>query len=91
MRTKKTMEFIDTATNQVRVLTPDKFALHLEQRVHEGLSYLEAIIEFCEQYDADHIIVKKLLTPNITTSLKEEAIQLNLIRGQLKKKTKSLL
>lgn len=85
------MELIDFATNQVNVLTPDKFSMLIEQRVQDGLSYLESLMEFCEKYDLDYIAVKKLLTPNILYSLKKEAIDLNLIKTDCKKPSKSLL
>lgn len=91
MKVQKTMEFTDFSTNQVNILTPDKFALLLEQRVHDGLSYLESIMEFCEKYDVEHSTIKKLLTPNIIASLKQEAINLNLIKGGERKKSKGLI
>lgn len=91
MKAQRTMELTDFATNQVNVLTPDKFSLLLEQRVQDGLSYLESIIEFCEKYDLEHSTIKKLLTPNIISSLKREATDLNLIKTEIKKTSKSLL
>lgn len=91
MKSQKSMELTDFATKQVNVLTPDKFSMLLEQRVQEGLSYLESVIEFCEKYDLEHTTIKKLLTPNIISSLKQEATQLHLLKNESKKTSKSLL
>lgn len=90
MARKKQMECLDTVTNQVKILTPEKFSMMIEAKVQTGLSYLESIMEFTNEYDVDHAVIKKLITPNISFSLKQEAIQLNLIRTKTKKSSKKL-
>lgn len=91
MARKKKTEIMDIETNQIEIWTPEKFAIAIETHVHQGLTYLEAIMNFKEKYDADDLIIKKLMTTNILQSLRQEAVDLNLIRGKKNKKTRKLL
>jgi hypothetical protein len=88
---KKKMELTNIETNQIQILTPEKFALMIEERVVNGLSYIEAIIEFVQLYDVEYSVIKKLISHNISTSLMDEAISLNMIKGTKRKKTRSLM
>ncbi len=83
---RKKMEIHNIESDTINVYTPEKFSLEIEKKVQEGLSYLESIMELIEANDVEDGQIKKLLTPNIIESLKQEAIELNIIRGEKKHK-----
>lgn len=61
-------------------LNKAKFTNMVEDLVHrDGLSYLDAIIELCEQNQIDLADAKKFINPNIKSKLEAEAMDLNFI------------
>lgn len=60
---------------QEKFLNETSFQLKIESMVKDdGLSYLEAIIKFCDDNDMDPEDVKKLLTVNLKGKLKLSAM-----------------
>lgn len=58
----------------------EKFAKHIEQRVATtGMSYMEAILEFCARHECEPESVVTLLTDKIKQALAHEAQALHLI------------
>ena len=46
------------------------FEQKIEELVRGGNTYIEAILEFCEEYDVDYEDVKKLMTTNLIGKVK---------------------
>lgn len=59
-----------------------KFQLEIEEMVKEGFSYLEAIVEFCEDHDMEFEDVKKLMTTNLKDKVKLDAMEAGLMRQE---------
>lgn len=57
------------------------FEQKIEEIVRGGETYIEAILQFCEDYDVDYDDVKKLMTTNLTGKLKLCAME----NGYIKK------
>jgi uncharacterized protein YdhG (YjbR/CyaY superfamily) len=56
-------------------LTDTTFQLQIEELVKEGYTYLEAIIQFCEENDLEFEDVKKLMTTNLKDKVKLDAMR----------------
>ena len=59
-----------------------KFTEAIETLAHEkeGMSYVDAIVHFCEQNNIDVESVPKLITKPLKEKLKGEAMELNLLK-----------
>ena len=61
---------------------PSRFAQEIESLVHEneGMSYIDAIIHFCELQSIDVESVPKLISKPLKEKLKYEAMELNFLK-----------
>jgi len=61
---------------------PTKFAQEIETLVHseERMSYIDAIIHFCEKNNLDVESVPKLISKPLKEKIKYEAMELNFLK-----------
>ena len=61
---------------------PTRFAQEIESLVHvnSGMSYIDAIIYFCEQNSIDLESVPKLVSKPLKEKIKYEAMELNFLK-----------
>jgi hypothetical protein len=61
---------------------PAKFAQEIETLVHseESMSYIDAIIHFCEKNNLDVESVPKLISKPLKEKIKYEAMELNFLK-----------
>ena len=61
---------------------PSRFAQEIESIVHEtnGMSYIDAIVYFCEQNKIDLESVPKLISKPLKEKIKYEAMELNFLK-----------
>ena len=61
---------------------PSKFAQEIESLVHgeDGVSYIDAIIYFCEKNSIDVESVPKLISKPLKEKIKYEAMELNFLK-----------
>ena len=61
---------------------PSRFAQEIESLVHktEGMSYIDAIVHFCEQNTIDIESVPKLIPKPLKEKIKYEASELNFLK-----------
>ena len=61
---------------------PSRFAQEIESPVHEneGMSYIDAIVHFCELQSIDVESVPKLISKPLKEKLKYEAMELNFLK-----------
>ena len=61
---------------------PSRFAQEIESLVHttEGMSYIDAIVHFCEQNNIDIESVPKLFPKPLKEKIKYEAQELNFLK-----------
>jgi hypothetical protein len=61
---------------------PSKFAQEIEALVHgdDGMSYIDAIIHFCEKNNIDVESVPKLISKPLKEKIKYEAMELNFLK-----------
>ena len=61
---------------------PSRFAQEIEALVHntENMSYIDAIIHFCEQNNIDVESVPKLISKPLKEKIKYEASELNFLK-----------
>tara|TARA_Y100000052_G_scaffold18814_1_gene18421 strand:+ start:203 stop:460 length:258 start_codon:yes stop_codon:yes gene_type:complete len=61
---------------------PSRFAQEIESLVHEneGMSYIDAIIHFCDLQSIDVESVPKLISKPLKEKLKYEAMELNFLK-----------
>ena len=61
---------------------PSRFAQEIESLVHntESMSYIDAIIHFCEQNNIDVESVPKLISKPLKEKIKYEAQELNFLK-----------
>ncbi len=61
---------------------PARFAQEIESLVHtdEGMSYIDAIIHFCEKNSIDVESVPKLISKPLKEKIKYEAQELNFLK-----------
>ena len=67
---------------------PSRFAQEIESLVHEneGMSYIDAIIHFCELQSIDVESVPKLISKPLKEKLKYEAMELNFLKKSARAK-----
>lgn len=64
------------------ILTKKKFAMMVEDHVMNlKISYMDAILQICEDRELDPADVGKLVSPVIKDKLEAECIELRLIEG----------
>ena len=64
-----------------KFISPNKFSLDIETLVCKTkLSYIDAIVAYCEKNEIDVESVSKLLTKQLKEKLYTEAVQLNLMK-----------
>ena len=69
------------------ILTKKKFTRSVEELVIEKkLSYLDAIVYFCQENHLNPVSVKKLITPPLKDKIEAEAIGLRLLHTDSKAK-----
>ena len=64
-------------------------ALEIEAIVRSAkgnLTYVDAVVHFCEKNELEVEDIAKVLHKNILEKIKEESIQLNIIKGEKKAK-----
>jgi len=61
---------------------PSRFAQEIESLVHDenGMSYIDAIVHFCDQNSIDVEAVPKLLSKPLKEKIKYEAMELNFLK-----------
>ena len=61
---------------------PSRFAQEIESLVHEneGMSYIDAIVHFCELQSIDVESVPKLISKPLKEKLKYDAMELNFLK-----------
>jgi hypothetical protein len=80
------MVLSDTLVITKEFKTNNEFSLHIEELVIKNkISYIEAIINYCEELDIDVESVSPLINDNLKDKIQLEAEQQNLIkpRGRL--------
>lgn len=62
------------------------FSLDIESRVKQGSTYLEAIVEFCEENDVEMMAITSLVKKSevIKAKLEAECMDLNLLEKSAK-------
>lgn len=77
--------------DQLRGLKPpvkgsDKVAVSIEiERRYSScpeMSYIQAVLEFAEEYDYDISVMPKLISPTLKDKIEKEAINANLIKHE---------
>lgn len=56
-----------------------QLAMNIEKKVNDGLTYLEAIIEYCEEYSIEPDRMCKLINDSLKSKLEVECEELNLL------------
>ena len=68
-------------------LTPQKFAIEIEKIVaEEGLNYIDAIVQYCENNNIEVESVTKLISKPLKERLKWAATRLNFMKATSKAK-----
>lgn len=76
----ETLTNVETALND-KFLSQSKFSNEIENLVRsDDMTYIEAIIQYCEDNNLDVEAVPKLLSKPLKERIKCEAIQLNCLR-----------
>lgn len=57
----------------------EEFTYLIEQRVKKGLTYMEAILEFCEKMNFEPSQITHLISPKLKLQLYEEAKALHFL------------
>ena len=65
-----------------KVYDEKKVALEIERLKSSGITYLDAIVIFCEKHNIEIEEAPKYIHKNILIKLKNEAIELKLIHGE---------
>ena len=67
---------------------PSRFAQEIESLVHDenGMSYIDAIVHFCDQNSIDVEAVPKLLSKPLKEKIKYEAMELDICRAPARAK-----
>jgi hypothetical protein len=69
-----------------RFRSSNEFSIYIEEIVsREKLSYMDAVIRYCEEVDIDIAAIKPLITKQLKDKIQLEAIELNMMKpkGQL--------
>jgi len=61
--------------------TSNDFSQHIEKLANISNSYIDAIVGYCEKRDIEIESVKKLLSVSLKDKIKNEAEELNLLKG----------
>ena len=68
------------------IITPNKFALIIENTVkNKRMSYMDAIIEYCNSNGIDPSNAKGLINKNLKEKIKYEAQGLNMLKEKTAK------
>jgi small-conductance mechanosensitive channel len=63
------------------IMTPSKFSVIIENYViHDELSYIDAVLKFCEEYDTDPEDIKKFMSQAIKEKLEVNFQELGYIK-----------
>ena len=67
---------------EAKFFCPSRFAQEIESLVHtdEGMSYIDAIVHFCEKNNIDVESVPKLMSKPLKEKIKYEAQELNFLK-----------
>jgi hypothetical protein len=67
---------------EAKFFCPARFAQEIESLVHtaEGMSYIDAIVHFCEKNSIDVESVPKLMSKPLKEKIKYEAQELNFLK-----------
>lgn len=66
----------------IDVMTKDKFSIIIETLVRDDkLSYVDAIVHWCEQNEMEVETAAKLISPVIKEKMMRECIELNIFKG----------
>lgn len=69
----------------IGVITKDKFSMLIEEIVRDdNLSYIDAIVHWCEQNEMEIETAAKLISPVIKEKMARECVELNIIKGGAK-------
>jgi hypothetical protein len=67
----------------IDVMTKDKFSLIIEGMVRDlRISYIDAIVHWCEQNEMEIETAAKLISPLIKEKMLVEAQELNVVKGK---------
>lgn len=58
------------------------FQMIIEERVKQGVSYMDAMTEYMEEHTLEATQVAKLISPGLQEKIRKEAISYNLISGK---------
>ncbi len=62
--------------------TPALFAKHIEKQVLKGMSYMEAILDFCQKRDLEPETVVPYINSKMTEELQKEGLALHLLNSK---------
>jgi len=63
--------------------TPTEFSQHIEKSAYvKGLSYWDALLEYCSKNDIESDNINKLLNASLKSKIESELVELNLIKGK---------
>ena len=84
MVTKRKIRFVEVAGEEVPAKEDlvMRFQEEVERSVELGLTYLEAITDYCETHQVEIETVKELISPALMSKLMHEAQGLKLIKEQ---------
>lgn len=74
--------------DQLELEQIERFSLSIEKIAATGNSYIDSILEYCEENGLELDIVPKLLSPALATKLQSEAQSNNLLKKTDIKKIK---
>jgi hypothetical protein len=68
----------------LNIISKERFALEVENIVHENsVSYIDAILMYCEENDVELERAGKLINKKIKSSLEREASDLNMLKTKV--------
>lgn len=68
-------------TDAPAIPTPESFTLEIERLVKtHGITYFDALIEYCDRTEREYETVVPLLSPKLKTKLTQEAARRNLLK-----------
>jgi len=74
-----TMSDVSLITKEFR--TSNDFSQHIEKMANITNSYIDAVVDYCEKRDIEIESVKKLLSVSLKDKIKNEAEELNMLKG----------
>ena len=66
--------------------TSAEFSQHIEKRAVQGGNYIDVLVEYCTRKEIEIESIGKFLTSNLKAKIKEEALDLNLLKEKKKSK-----